>query len=393
MKYIAVLASGINPCLSNQKLEKDAPRLKRLLDHGILGKLQARTGVSTQDEYISFLPVLGYDPGICYKGEGSLLAARAGVHLEKEDVAFCCDLVTLKHPQEGYTFPKFGPKIVMESLPPDAFSDEEGKELIREINAQFGTESIVFYPVKNTFHLMVWVGGKSKLQSVSPNEMVGKPVSSYLPKGEGSNTLIRCMEVTSQFLQQHPVNEERMAQGKKPANGIWISRPGKAMDLATWKDLYDLRGTMIADDDLIQGVGQLAGFARVEYAETGSQTFKDRCALKAKAVIKSLAGHDFVFVHLRIDENEKEGAVHDIDRLFLSPVLEQLEKIEKNTGWRFLFMETAPFSEFPGPLPPQPVEKEVSFLISSPGQSKKTGLALQKGYQLMPRFINGGPWD
>ncbi|MBI3351030.1 MAG: hypothetical protein HY036_00475, partial [Nitrospirae bacterium] len=299
-------------------------------------------------------------------------------------------LVTLKHQKEGYTFQKFGPKIVMENLPEDALSDEEGKELIREINEQFGTESIVFYPVKNTSNLMVWVAGKSKFQMALPNEMIGKPLSSCLPRGDGANTLIRCMEVASQFLQQHPINEERVSQGKQPANGIWFSRPGKAMELPAWEDLYELRGTMIADDDLIQGIGQLTGFSRVEYAETGTQTLKDRCSLKAKAVIKTLTGHDFVFVHLRIDKNEKEGAVQAIDQLFLAPVLEQLRQ---NSDWRVLFMETAPFSDFPRPMTPGPIEKEISFLISSPGQQKKTGLAFQKVFQLMPRFINGGPWD
>ena len=124
MKYLVVLVNGSNFSLSSPDIQKEAPHIKRLLDEGFSGKIHAGTNVATQDEFISILPVLGYDPNRCYSGEGSLLAARAGVHLERDDVAFCCDLVTLKHLQEGYFFQKFGPKVLLEHFPDETIEDE-----------------------------------------------------------------------------------------------------------------------------------------------------------------------------------------------------------------------------------------------------------------------------
>ncbi len=390
MKYVVALVSGMASPLSGKNLQGEAPHLKQLLDQGYSGKLNAGTKISTRDEYISLLPVLGYDPAVSYKGEGSLLAALASVHLEKEDVAFCCDLVTLRHAQEGYFFPKFGPKVILEKLPLSSLSDEEGKELIREINEQVGTESIVFYPVKNICHLMVWVGGKTNIRSFPPVEAVGKPIFSYLPKGDGANTLIRCMEVASQFLQQHFLNEERIAQEKPPVNGIWLSEPGKALDLPTWEDLYGIRGEMIAEDDFMKGIGQLAGLSQVEYQGAENQNFKERCDAKAKAAIKSLGGHDFVFIYIPVDQHNQAGALQTIDQAFLGPVMEHLSK---NSDWKFLFMEGSLVGEFPGKMTYAPVEKEISFLVSSPGGNKKSGMVVKEGHLLMPRFIKGGSWE
>ncbi len=390
MKYLVVLVSGPTFSLSSPDIQKDAPHVKRLLDEGYSGKMHAGTNVATQDEFISILPVLGYDSNRCYNGEGSLLAARAGVHLEKDDVAFCCDLVTLKHPQEGYFFQKFGPKVVLEHFSDETIEDEVGKELIREINAELGTESIVFYPVRNHAHLMVWVGGKPKLQTAYPGEVSGKSISPFLPKGDGANTLIRCMEVASQFLQQHPLNEERIAQEKAPVNGIWFSRPGRAMELPTWKELYNLRGALIAEEGMIQGIGQLAGLTLIETPENENMPLKERCQARAKGVIKNFAGEDFVFVHLTAGENGHEFSLPVIDQFFLQPILEHLNQ---SGDWKILLLESPSFADFPRKIPFQPIDKEISFLISAPGLKKKTGILLKEGFRLMPRFIKGGAWE
>lgn len=390
MKYLVLLVSGSTFSLSSPEVQKNAPHIKRLLDEGYSGKMHAGTKLATQDEFISILPVLGYDPDNSYNGEGSLLAARAGVHLEKDDVAFCCDLVTLKHPQEGYFFQKFGPKVVLENFSDETIEDETGKELIRDINAELGTESIVFYPVKNHAHLMVWVGGKSKLQTSFPGEFSGKSITPFLPKGEGANILIRCMEVASQFLQQHPLNEERIAQEKAPANGIWFSRPGRAMELSTWEELYDLRGALMAEEGMIQGIGQLAGLTVIESPENENRPLKERCQVKAKGVIKIFPGEDFLFVHLPAGENEDESSLPVIDQFFLKPILEYLNE---SGDWKILLLESPHLADFPRKPPFQPIDKEISFLVSSPGIKKKTGILLKEGAHLMPRFIKGGVWE
>jgi len=387
MKYLSVLFSGTKDSLLSPNHQQEAPFLTRLLTDGYSGKIQAGTTLATQDDYVSILPILGYDPNRYYNGEGSLLAARAGVHLEKDDVAFCCDLVTLKHAQDGYFFSKFGPKITLEHLISDTVDDELGKELIREINEQLGTESIVFYPVKNISHLMVWVGGKTKIQTVSPEQMSGKPISPYLPKGDGANILTRCMEVASQFLQQHPLNEERNAQNLAPVNGIWFSRPGRAMELETWEERYDLRGALIAEDGMIQGIGHLAGLSSIEISDTEDTPLIERCLARVKGVIKSFGTEDFVFVHFSAGKSDHENIVQTIDQSFVAPIVDHLEK---SGDWKILFMESPPFGVFPRKMPYLPIDKQVTFLIASPGLKKKTGVVLKEAFQLMPRFIKGG---
>jgi len=258
--------------------------------------------------------------------------------------------------------------------------------LIREINVQLGTESIVFYPVKNISHLMVWVGGKAKIQTFPPEEIAGKVIFPYLPRGDGANILTRCMEVASQFLQEHPLNEERNAQELAPINGLWFSRPGKAMELETWKELYELRGALIAEDGMIQGIGQLAGLTPVEIFETKESSLKERCLARVKGVLKSLGTEDFVFVHLSTGENDLEDFPQTIDKNFVGPLLEHLEK---SGDWKILFMESPSFIDFPRRMPYLPIDKPISYLIASPSK-RIPNPVLKEAYQLMPRFIKGG---
>lgn len=386
MKYLSVLVSGLSGPQGRTVQSGGALFAHKFKDKGITGKTSLDLKLSTRDDFASILPLLGYDIRKYYRGEGSLLAARAGVHLEKDDVAFCCDLVTFKHSQDGYQFQKMGPKVFMESLPPQSLSDDEARELVREINEAVGTETIVFYPVRNYRHLMVWVGGKSKFQTWDPIECSGKPAAGFFPKGDGAAMLTRCMEVASQYLQQHPLTEERTGQGLPPVNGIWFSQPGRAMELPTWEELYDLRSAMVAEDEFCKGIGKMAGFNVLDLEGVNVSSFKDSCLSLAETALKSLSSHDFAFVHIPAEKGGEDASAV-FDESFLGTVLAHFEG-EKE--WKILLMESPAFQEFPLKTLNGPPAREIDFLVYQPGAPGGNKSVLSVAHQLMSRFIHGG---
>jgi len=71
------------------------------------------------------------------------------VELADGDIAFRCNLVTLKYNRDRT-------KVVMEDYSGGHISSGEASELIRDVNSRLGTDTISFYPGVSYRHLMVW---------------------------------------------------------------------------------------------------------------------------------------------------------------------------------------------------------------------------------------------
>ena len=73
-----------------------APRLDQLAHSGHLGRFQTPGESRLLRGALALLSLLGYETAKCYAGSGPFAAAGLEVKLEKHDVAFLCDLVTLR---------------------------------------------------------------------------------------------------------------------------------------------------------------------------------------------------------------------------------------------------------------------------------------------------------
>ncbi len=62
---------------------------------------------------------------------------------------------------------------------------EEARLLIEEIDSKLGSDHIRFYPGVSYRHLMVWKGGKDKIECTPPHDIQDKDIQDYLPRGRG----------------------------------------------------------------------------------------------------------------------------------------------------------------------------------------------------------------
>ncbi|MEZ5334672.1 MAG: hypothetical protein R2741_05250 [Methanolobus sp.] len=88
------------------------------------------------------MSIVGYDPKKYYSGRAPLEAASMGVELEKDDVAFRCNLITIKND-------------VIADYSSGHITNEEAKELIESVDSALGNESFSFYPGISYRHLLV----------------------------------------------------------------------------------------------------------------------------------------------------------------------------------------------------------------------------------------------
>ncbi|MHB1418354.1 MAG: cofactor-independent phosphoglycerate mutase [Bacillota bacterium] len=343
---------------------------------------------------VANLSVMGYNPELHYTGRSPLEAVSMGIDLGEEDVAFRCNMVTLSG-ESDYI------KKMMVDYSADEITTPEAEKLVLDLDRRLGNDIIRFYPGVSYRHLMVWANGSLDCQLVPPHDISDRPIKDYLPEGEGKETLLGLMQQSNSFLPSHPVNLDRVQQGLRPANSIWLWGQGKKPDLPKFSDKFGLKGSVISAVDLTKGIGICAGLEVVNVpGATGNIHTNFRG--KALAALDELRrGQDFVYIHVEAPDeaghrgelDNKIKAIEEIDAKVIGELLRGLEELGDH---RIMVL-----ADHPTPLSLKThVRDEVPFLIfqqSRPLEShascfdeeaaRKTGLSMIRGYELMDYFL------
>jgi len=401
MKYVILLGDGmadfkIDALGGKTPLQfARTPHMDLLASKGVLGTANTVPAGFPPGSDVANLSVMGYDPAKYYTGRSPLEAVSMGIELEKDDVAFRCNLVTLS--AEG----DYAEKTMLDYSADEIDTPESG-ELIRKINYILGTKDIIFHPGFRFRHLMVWKGGPEGMKLTPPHDISGQVIAAYLPEGEGGNILLKLMKKSYEILSDHQVNLKRVIRGMRPANSVWFWGKGKKPSLASFHDKYHLRGSVISAVDLIKGIGICADLDIIK-VENVTGTVETNARGKVKAALDALAkGKDFVFVHVEAPDaashrgelETKIKAIEMVDEM-LGQLLEGLTRYD---SYRLMLLP-----DHPTPLSIMThTDKPVPFVIYTSGQDRnnangvydeesaeKSGLVFPDGYKLMDYFIRG----
>jgi 2,3-bisphosphoglycerate-independent phosphoglycerate mutase len=142
---------GGKTCLQAAK----TPNLDRLATLGKVGMVHTIPEGFPPGSDVANLTVMGYDPRKYYSGRSPLEAASIGVELGPDDVAFRCNLVTLRLTGGRSTASGKGRRALMEDFSAGHITTEEARLLIEEIDSKLGSDHLRFYPGVSYRHLMV----------------------------------------------------------------------------------------------------------------------------------------------------------------------------------------------------------------------------------------------
>ena len=330
MKHIILLGDGmadypLDSLGGKTPLEfSHTPNMDLMAAQGTLGLIDTIPAGLPPGSDVANLAVLGYDPVEYYSGRGPLEAANIGVALAAQDVAFRCNLVTL------------GGNSAKQMLDFTAghIHSETARAIIVDLNEQLGSEVFAFYPGVSYRHLLVWKNGLGSMETTPPHDITGREIKEFYPQGEGAQQLKDLMGRAYDFLQDHPVNQELVKTGKKPANAIWLWGQGRAPQFVPLNIKYNINGGMISAVDLLNGIGIYAGLKVIPVA--GATGYIDtNYRGKAEAALAALAELDFMFLHVEApDEMGHEGnlegkikAIEDFDAQIVGPILEGVRKL------------------------------------------------------------------
>lgn len=403
MKYLVMLCDGMADEPSSALNGKtpmelaEKPMMEALAKKGEVGLVRTVEDGMSPGSDVANLAVLGYDAKKYYSGRSPLEAASIGIDLKDDDVTFRCNLVTLSD-EECYE-----DKTILDYCADD-ISTEEARKIIETVEEQLGNDEFKFYSGVSYRHCLVWSKGNSKPGKLTPpHDITGKRIKDYLPTDVACEKLLPLMKKSYDFLKDHPVNHERIAKGKRPANSIWLWGEGTKPLLDSFEDLYGVKGSMISAVDLLKGIAICAKMNSVDvdgatgYIDTNFEG-------KAQAAIDEFKnGAELVYIHVeapdecghRFEADNKVKAIELIDEKVLGPVVKALE----STGEPFSVLvcpdhptplNTRTHSRTPVPylIYRSNIEVESGVESFTEANAAKTGVFVDKGYTLMSRLLN-----
>ena len=407
-KYVVIVGDG----MADYPLEAlegktplmvaQTPHMDWIARHGEIGLVKTVPEGFIPGSEIANLSILGYDPVWNYTGRGPLEAASLGVLLQPYDIAFRCNLVTLRAD---------GPRLIMEDFSAGHITSGEADEIISGLNRAIGTDHIQFYPGVSYRHLMVFKEGAARFSNLEsldltpPHDITDKEIAPFLPEARDSaGPLLALMADSQQVLKSHPVNLAREARGVRPANSIWLWGQGRSPRMITLKERFGIEGYVISAVHLLKGIGIYAGLEVLEVpGATGY--FDTNYEGKARYALKGLREKDFVYLHVEAPDEAghmgdlrlKMEALEVFDEKIVGPILEGMEQFEQYKvmvlpdhptplSLKTHASDPVPYAIYSSEAGETDIHGEAFDEISA----RKGGIFIEKGFELINRFL--GPY-
>ena len=369
MKSIIILGDG----MADEPIEAlggktpmqyaDTPYMDKLAEMGVTGRMKTVADGFHPGSEVANMAVLGYDLPTVYEGRGVLEAASIGYDLKPSEMAMRCNLICV----EG---------DILKNHSSGHITTEEADELIRFLNEKLGSDRIHFYTGVSYRHLLVVKGGDKRLDCTPPHDVPLHPfrplmIKPEAPEAQETADLLNNLILQSQeILKDHPVNLQRIAAGKDPANSIWPWSPGYRPAMQTMQEMYGFKqGSVISAVDLIRGIGVYAGLEVID-VEGATGLYDTNYEGKAHAALEALKTNDSVYLHVEAsDEAGHEGdvdlkirTIENLDKRAIGILFEELQKWDEPVA-------IAVLPDHPTPCAIRThTNTPVPFLIYKPGQ-------------------------
>lgn len=400
MKYIVFLGDGMADIPSESLGYKTPlevakkPNIDYMAGNGICGLVKTVPDGMKPGSDVANLAVMGFDVEAVYTGRAPLEALSIGINMADDDIAIRCNFVTLSDDES------FSDKKMLDYSAGE-ITTEEGKELIKAVQEALSTKKYDFYSGVSYRNCLISHGG-TVTELTAPHDISGKEIGEYLPSdSELKELIINSYDI----LKDHPVNLKRIADGKNPANAIWLWGAGTKPTLPSFESMHGLKGAVISAVDLLKGIAIAADMDVIE-VDGATGTLETNWEGKATATINALNGdYDYVYLHMEApdecghqgDAQGKVQAIEKVDELIgkvLSEVdAENLTVMVAPDHPTPLELKTHTAESVPFIIYRADKEKESGVKLYSEAEATATGIKYNNGMELMSAFIAYGKDD
>lgn len=399
MKYIVILADG----MADEPLEALGgktpmeaackPHMDKLARQGIMGTVRTVPLGMPPGSDTANMSVMGFDPRKYYSGRSPLEAVAMGIDLKENDVTFRTNLVCLSE-EEAYE------DKTMIDFSAGEISTPEAELLIEAVRGLVPAEAKLYAGISYR-HCLVRSRGLTGTELTPPHDITGKPIKNCLPKGTCGEELAALQKASYKILKDHPVNQKRRAEGKRPANSLWFWGEGTKPCFDTIGKLYGVSGAVVCAVDLIKGLGLCAGMKAPKVPGATGGMVTDYKA-KADTALKLLdEGCDLVYIHIEAPDEcshhgDCQGKIKAIEAID-GQVLGRIQKALGDQPYRILLMPDHPTPVLRMTHTAEPVPfvlfdstaREEKTCRYTEREAEETGLHLPLGYELMEALVTG----
>lgn len=332
MKYAVVLTDGMadepQAALGGRTPMEAAkkPNIDRLTRDAEIVEITTMQDHLPAGSDVGNLAVLGVNPAENYSGRSPLEALSIGVPMTPGDITYRINLVTLSD-EESYE------DRTMVDYSAGEITTEESAQLIASIAEALTTDRFRFYAGVSYRHILLRKSGALIDDFTPPHDISGRPIKDFLP---GDPEILDIMKKSAEILKNHPINQARVAAGKRPATSLWAWGAGKPSQFPSFSTKYHgLKGAMISAVDLLRGIA-IGMDMDVLHVDNVTGTKTTNFAGKGQRAVDALTkdGYDFVYVHLEATDEcghggDLEGKVYSIEQIdekIVGPLTAALEK-------------------------------------------------------------------
>lgn len=330
----------------------DVPHLDAIAAAGLTGLVDpVEPGLACGSD-TAHLSIFGYDPRKYYRGRGAFESMGAGLDMAPGDIAFKSNFATLDiatqmvlRRRADRRFEDVGPTLcaALDGLCLPSFPQHA-------VSVRYATEHRCGVVVRGP-GLSDQISGTDPLKDNLPLGQAA-PLDGSLEAAHTAavvNELSECMRLV---LEAHPINAERIGQGKAPANVVLLRGCGCRLALQEFQVRHGLRGCMVAPTKIIAGLGMSLGLEVLEVPGTTGD-YRTLFHRKAEAIAQALAhgGFQFGFLHVKaVDDTghdhltELKPRYQEVVDKMVAQLVRQLWQQERSGNGRYSIVVTGDHS-------------------------------------------------
>jgi 2,3-bisphosphoglycerate-independent phosphoglycerate mutase len=269
--------------------------------------------------------LLGYDPLHVHLSRGVVESIGAGADFHDGDLALRAGFATVD-----------GDKLVDRRAGRN-LSTEEARQLAAAVNGQVRLKN------ETRFQFLATVGHRAVIVFKANSHKYSSEISNFDPAyvragkisiaqpGAKQYDIPKCDPLddspdavksaalvnefglkTKQALDNHPVNQQRRKEGRKPANFVLMRDAGTARPIVEgFREKWKMRAAMIADLPAELGIGRLLG---MDVREIPPGTSLEDYRKRAELVLRLAGQYDFVYVHLKGPDEPGHDGLYDLKK-------------------------------------------------------------------------------
>ncbi|OHT06751.1 Metalloenzyme superfamily protein [Tritrichomonas foetus] len=320
----------------------DHPTLDAIAKTGKTGLMDSVSPGLPCGSDTAHLSLFGYPPFKYYNGRGAFEALGGGMPMIPGDIAFKSNFSTIygdivKYRRCDRHFEVEGPKLCHDL---DGIKIPEFPEV--DVSIVYATEHRCAVRIRAP-------GMSDRITGTDPIHD-NKPLETSVPLDDTKEAIYTSKIVNAlsntlrKALENHPINKERVAEGKEPANVILLRGPGMRLNVTPFDQLHNIKSFLIAPTAIIAGLGISVGLPIIK-VEGATGDMDSNYEAKAIAAAKELDGdkYDMGIIHMKgIDDASHDGKYEVKAQLIeradkaIHTLVEKLSEIEERTGDRFI---------------------------------------------------------